>query len=41
MNQIPPGSSTLRVWHPILGLQEQVVDVTQTQKFATNFAFPE
>jgi hypothetical protein len=41
MNQIPPACSTLRVWHPILGLQEQAVDVTPTQKLATDFAFPE
>jgi hypothetical protein len=37
MNQIPPACSTLRVWHPILGLQEQAVDVTPNPKIGNRF----
>ena len=39
IDNIPPGHYTLRAWHPILGLQEQEVHVTQGKALGTDFAF--
>ncbi len=39
IDQIPVGRYTLRVWHPILGLQEQQVEITPGGMLTANFAF--
>lgn len=41
INRIPPGNYVLRVWHPILGLQEQAVEITKGQELAANFTYHE
>ena len=41
IDEIPPGNYTLRVWHPILGLQEKAVEVGATQTQAAHFTFSE
>ncbi len=41
IDRIPPGNYTLRVWHPILGLQEQAVEIAKGQELAANFNYPE
>jgi len=39
IENIPPGHYTLRAWHPILGLQEQEVNVQPEKALSTDFAF--
>ena len=41
IDRIPPGNYTLRVWHPILGLQEQAVEIAKGQELAANFTYRE
>ncbi len=41
IDNIPPGHYTLRAWHPVLGLQEQEVDVMPAKVVGTDFAFSE
>jgi hypothetical protein len=41
IDNIPPGHYTLRAWHPVLGLQEQEVNVTPGTASEINFAFSE
>lgn len=41
IDNIPPGHYTLRVWHPMLGLQEQAVNVTPGTASEIDFAFSE
>ena len=41
IDNIPPGTYTLRAWHPLLGLQEQDVHVTPGKALSTGFAFSE
>ncbi len=41
IDNIPPGQYTLKAWHPILGLQEQEIQVTAGKALATDFAFSE
>lgn len=39
IGKVPPGQYTLKAWHPILGLQEQMVDVTPGKALGANFKF--
>lgn len=39
IDNIPPGTYTLRAWHPLLGLQEQEVHVKPGKALGTDFAF--
>ena len=39
IDNIPPGDYTLRAWHPMLGLQEQEVQVTPGKALDTDFGF--
>jgi hypothetical protein len=41
IDNIPPGHYTLRVWHPMLGLQEQDVTIGSGRMLIENFVFPE
>ncbi len=41
IDNIPPGQYTFRAWHPILGLQEQEIQVTPGKALAIDFAFSE
>ena len=41
IDNIPPGHYTLRAWHPMLGLQEQEVNVGPRKVLGTDFAFSE
>lgn len=41
INRIPPGSYRLRVWHPILGLQEKAVEIAKGQELVANFTYQE
>lgn len=39
IDNIPPGHYTLRAWHPVLGLEEQEVQVTPGKKLGADFDF--
>jgi hypothetical protein len=39
IDNIPPGTYTLRAWHPLLGLQEQEINVEPEKALGTDFAF--
>lgn len=41
IDNIPPGHYTLKAWHPMLGLQEQEIQVTSGKTLAIDFAFSE
>ena len=41
IDKIPAGQYVLRAWHPVLGLQEQNVQVTSSKEFVVGFTFPE
>ena len=41
IEDIPPGHYMVRAWHPMLGLQEQEVQVTAGKAVGTDFAFSE
>ena len=41
IDNIPPGHYTLRAWHPMLGLQEQEVNVGPGKVLGTDFPFSE
>ncbi len=39
IDNIPPGHYTLRAWHPMLGLQEQEINVEPEKALGADFAF--
>jgi len=41
IDNIPPGHYTLRAWHPMLGLQEQEINVEPEKALGADFAFSE
>ncbi len=41
IDNIPPGHYSLRVWHPVLGVQAQEVQVTPGKTLGQDFAFSE
>ena len=41
IDAVPPGSYTLKAWHPTLGIQESTVTISGNQEVEANFIFSE
>ena len=39
IDAVPPGSYTVKAWHPTLGIQESTITVSQDEVIETNFSF--
>ena len=39
IGKVPPGEYNLVAWHPVLGMQEQIVTVTPRGELAADFEF--
>ena len=41
IDAVPPGSYTVKAWHPTLGIQESTVTISGNQEVEANFSFSE
>ena len=39
IDAVPPGSYTVKAWHPTLGIQESTISISQKEVVETNFSF--